>query len=181
MKKILLLLVVIVAATSVSAQVYVGGNVGFWRDDDADYTNFRFEPEIGYNLDNQWALGINLGYLHSKGKYNLIGYEGTVKLNALMAAPYVRYTYLEAGIVRLFLDGGFGFTTWKVKGHDSENGFEIGIKPGIAIKLNDRISLTGKVGFVGYRDDYLYAADDSNGFGLSLAGEDLTVGISVNF
>lgn len=181
MKKILLLLVVMVAVASASAQVYVAGNVGFWHDDDKDITNFRIEPEVGYNLNDQWALGINLGYMHSKGEIAVGIIEGTVKVNAFMVAPYARYTYFEKGIVRLFLDGGFGFSTYKLKGGDNENGFEIGIKPGIAIKLNDRISLTSKLGFIGYRDDYSYSSSYNNGFGIGVFGEDLSLGVSVSF
>lgn len=73
----------------------------------------------------------------------------------LVLAPYVRYSYYENKVVRLFLDGGIGISSVKY-GDNSEGGFELGIKPGLAIKLNNHFSLVAKCGFLGYRDDYAY-------------------------
>ncbi|NDV83339.1 outer membrane beta-barrel protein [Bacteroides sp. 51] len=174
MKKIVLLLLVVCATVSMNAQVYVGGTAGFWRNDkdDADQTAFTIAPEIGYNFNEKWAIGAELGYKYAK--------EPGFKKNAVFVAPYARYSYCETGIVRLFLDGGVGFTSAKIA-DDRTNGFEIGIKPGVAIKLNDKFSLITKVGFLGYRDDYFMDNDVENGFGLNLSGADLRFGFQVNF
>jgi len=176
MKKIVMLLFVVCAAMTVSAQVYMGGTAGFWRNDkdDADETAFAIAPEIGYNFNEKWAIGSELGYVYSKN-VNASGKE-----NTFFIAPYARYTYCETGIVRLFLDGGFGIGSTKIGDGDRETGFEIGIKPGVAIKLNDTFSLITKVGFLGYRDDY-YVGDAGNGFGLGLSGADVRFGFQVNF
>lgn len=80
-------------------------------------------------------------------------------------------------MANVFVDGGFGFATTKVKdGGDAVNGFEIGLKPGIAIKLNQHFSLVAKCGFLGYKDDYM-----GNGFGFSASSEDLTFGFHYEF
>lgn len=50
MKKIVMFLFVVMVALSVKAQVYVGGTVGFWHNDDADATTFTLAPEVGYNF-----------------------------------------------------------------------------------------------------------------------------------
>ena len=84
----------------------------------------------------------------------------------------------ENKVVRLFIDGGLGFSTQKVKGLDSVNGFEIGFKPGIAIKLNDKFSVLAKCGFLGYRDDYM---DTESGYGFGFTSEDLSVGFHYEF
>ena len=86
----------------------------------------------------------------------------TVKTTGFAIAPFARYSFYENKIVRLFVDMGMGFSTVKVKDGDSTNGFEIGLKPGIEIKLNNKFSLVSKLGFAGYRDDY-YKGE--NGFG----------------
>ena len=65
-------------------------------------------------------------------------------------APYARYFFLNSDVVRLFADGGFGFSTSKTKGNDALNSWNIGIKPGIAIKLSDHFCLVAKYGFLGY-------------------------------
>jgi long-subunit fatty acid transport protein len=183
-KKIVLLLFVVCATMSVSAQVYVGGTAGLWRNnkDDLGLTVFSVAPEVGYNLDEKWAIGAELGYGYAKvqsQKFNA---------NVLHFSPYARYTCYEAGIVRLFLDGGLGIASVKVNGvSDRENGFEIGVKPGVAIKLTDKFSLIAKVGFLGYRDDYGTGIGtgeevyDSQGFGFNLSGTDLKFGFQVNF
>jgi len=176
MKKIVMLLFVVCAAMTVSAQVYVGGTAGFWRNDkdDADETSFTIAPEIGYNFNEKWALGAELGYTYAK--------DPDSKTNTVFIAPYARYTYCETGIVRLFLDGGVGFASTKIA-DERVNGYEIGIKPGVAIKLNDTFSLITKVGFLGYRDDYYTPgfSGETSGFGLNLSGTDVRFGFQVNF
>jgi len=171
MKKLLLVAVIACAAISANAQVYLGGTAGVWRNDDngAKTTSFQITPEIGYNFNESWAIGASLGYIYEKDN---------AKKSAFGISPYVRYSYYENEVVRLFLDGGFGYMRTKV-GDNSENGFEVGIRPGIAIKLNDTFSMIGKVGFLGYRKDYLLEAGKS--YGLALSGEDVALGIQVNF
>lgn len=181
MKKIVLLMFVVCAALTANAQVYVGGSVGFWHNDDADATSYKIIPEIGYNLSDKWALGMEIGYYHAED--GIFNGEIMPETNFFSVAPYARFIYYENGIVRLFLDGGFGFGTYKIKDlGDSENGFEIGIKPGIAVKLNDRFSLISKIGFLGYRDEYITAnLQGGNGFGLDFSPANISFGVQVNF
>ena len=146
------------------------GTVGLWHNDDLDATFFKLEPEVGYNLSEKWAVGGVLAFAHGKAD------EG--KYNAFALAPYARYSYYENKVVRLFVDGGFGFSTQKVKGFDSVNGFEIGFKPGIAIKLNSKFSAVAKCGFLGYRDDYMTG---DNGYGFAFTSEDLSFGFHYEF
>ena len=52
MKKFLFTLAAAFVTLTASAQVYVGGEVGFWRNwaDGANETTFKVLPEVGYNL-----------------------------------------------------------------------------------------------------------------------------------
>lgn len=185
MKKKIALLFVVCATMSVSAQVYVGGTAGLWRNnkDDLGLTVFSVAPEVGYNLDEKWAVGAEVGYGYVKAQSEKLNVLHLEKLNVLHFSPYARYTCYETGIVRLFLDGGLGIASVKVNGaSDRENGFEIGVKPGVAIKLTDKFSLIAKVGFLGYRDDYAASEEyASQGFGFNLSGTDLKFGFQVNF
>lgn len=177
MKKILLTLAVAVSSIAASAQVYVGGEVGFWRDYDQNKTTFNLQPEVGYTLDEDWALGIALGYGYT--------YNDGAKTNAFTVAPYARYTFAKLGPVNLFLDGGFGFATYKVKGADDSNtGWEIGIKPGVSVNLTDKLSFVAHCGFLGYRDsddDHPYKYFGNDGLGFDLSGNNLTFGLYYNF
>lgn len=114
--------------------------------------------------------------------YAYKGYDGEheIDTNAFAFAPYARYSFYENKIVRLFLDMGFGFSTYKAKHADAVNGFEIGVKPGLALKLNDHFSFITKVGFAGYRDDY-YRDMEGNGFGVGLDMENISIGIDYEF
>ena len=170
MKKILMLLFVVMATLGAKAQVYLGGEISLWHNDDADVTTFTLSPEVGYNLNNKWAVGGNLRFLHQE--------EDNVSTNGFALAPYVRYSYYENKVVRLFIDGGLGFSTYKVEDFDNINGFVFGFRPGIAIKLNNHFSLLAKCGFLGYRDDYMYGAD---GYGFSFSSEDLSFGFHYEF
>lgn len=171
MKRIVLLLFLVLGAMSMQAQVYVGGTFGFWYNDDiTEKTTFSISPEVGYHLNRKWAIGVSLGLAQEK--------VDEAKSTGFLIAPYARFSFYDQGIVRLFVDGGFGYSTVSHEDSENTNGFEIGFKPGLAIKLNDHFSLIGKYGFLGYRDDYLLG---SNGQGLALSSEDLTLGFHYTF
>ena len=135
MKKLFLLIAVAVVTLTASAQVYVGGEVSFWREwqNAANKTTFSIMPEIGYNLDENWAIGTTLGYDYQ--------YEKGVKYNA----------FAKLGNVNLFVDGGFGFATYKYKHNgvssDSQNAWSVGLKPGLSVNLTEKLSFIAHVGF----------------------------------
>lgn len=178
MKKILFTLATAFVALTASAQVYVGGEVAFWRNwvNGANETTVKLLPEVGYSLDEKWAIGTQIGW-----QYN---YNDGVKCNAFVVAPYARYTFASFDAVSLFLDGGFEFGTYKYSGDvkgDSQNAWGIGIKPGVKVDLTSSLSFVAHVGFFGYRD-----ADDNeifgnNGFGLDVNGNNLQFGLYYNF
>lgn len=171
MKKLFFtLMVALIAIVSADAQVYVGGSFNLTRDKDADLTNFTIAPEIGYNLTKNWAIAAEIGFTHVS--------DDDASANAFNFAPYARFSFFEKGIVRLFLDGGVGISTYKVEDADSHNGFEIGIKPGIALEICKNLTFVTKYGFAGYRDDYKYNNSIS---GISLSSEDLSFGFHYEF
>lgn len=180
MKKIFSVIAATLVAVSVNAQVYVGGSlsVNAWSSQknagDKSETTFKIMPEVGYNLNDEWAIGTVIGYVSDKWT----GVNGLSE-NAFVFNPYARYTFLKAGKVSLFVDGGVDFTTaskadWKE--------FAVGLKPGLAVSLSDNISFVSHVGFIGY--DVLNPDGDDNNisnFGLDLSGENLTFGLYFNF
>lgn len=148
MKKIVLSVIVALIAITANAQVYVGGTFGVGSDKvetegtEVRNTTFKILPEVGYELSEDWSVGTVVGYEYNK--------SGDVKTNTFTIVPYARYFFLSSNVVRLFADGGFGFSTSKTKGNDALNSWNIGIKPGIAIKLSDHFCLVAKYGFLGY-------------------------------
>ena len=165
---------------SVNAQVYVGGSLGInaWSSQknagDRSETTFTILPEVGYNLNDEWAVGTVIGYVSDKWT----GVNG-ISESAFTFNPYARYTYLKAGKVSLFVDGGVDFTT---ASKADWNELAIGLKPGVAVSLSDNISFVSHLGFIGY--DVLNPDGDDNNtskFGLDLNGNNLTFGLYFNF
>lgn len=180
MKKILMTIAAAFVATAMSAQVYVGGSIGInaWNSQknagDKSETTFKILPEIGYNINDAWAIGTVIGYEQDKWT----GVEG-ISENAFTIAPYARYTFANCGKVNFFVDGGFGFKT----ASDADwTEFNVGLKPGLSVALSDHVSFVSHVGFLGY-NVFNPDGDDNNisKFGLDLDGSNLTFGLYFNF
>ena len=194
MKKFLLALLISVISISAKAQVYVGGGLGFssvkdahLHNEDGDTkTTFSLVPEIGYQLDEQIAVGVTLGYSHSK--------YGDVKGDAFAIEPYARYSFATLGAVDLFLEGCVGFVhtknstksliwIWEYEYQEKENTFYIGVRPGFKVNLNQRFALISRVGWLGWKttrpDDDFYTG--SSEFGLNLDATVIQFGVNYTF
>lgn len=190
MKKFLFTMVAAVMTLTASAQVYLGGEVGFWRNWNDNKTTFTITPEVGYNLDENWAIGTTIGYTYVyQGSLPLVNNS---KMNAFIVEPYARWTFAKFDAVSLFVDGAVGFSTYKYsydKGDDSDeqNQWEIGLKPGVKVDLTSKLSFVAHVGFLGYKDtndDYISGGTrpfGDDGFGFDLDGNALQFGLYYNF
>lgn len=199
MKKLFLTLAVAFASLAANAQLYVGGEVGAWRNSDDNHTTFNLKPEIGYQLSDKWDLGIGIGFNHDyKGTSEAP--DGTTllkhKVNSFDVNPYARWSFVKFGPVRMFLDITAGVNTYKVKETvynpvtkksttetgDAQVGWRIGVEPGIAVGLCKNLDFIAHVGFLGYRD-----ADDDKcsygetGFGFDLSSNNLNFGFVYKF
>ena len=75
--------------------------------------------------------------------------------NSVTVAPYIRWSYYQNDAVRLFLDGTAAIGFVKIKDGDTTKAGQIGLRPGIAVKLNDHFSFIAKYGFLGYRKNVI--------------------------
>lgn len=166
------LFVLFAVVTAYAQEMYVGGGINLWRNHDLEVTSFSISPEFGYGLNEKWSVGGQL-------ILDVAGGNGINSATSFAIAPYARYSYYENKIVRLFLDMGVGLSIYKQKHNDSEAGFELGVKPGLAVKLNDHFSFITKVGFAGFRQDY--RVSNNSGFGVYADGEDISIGIEYSF
>lgn len=198
MKKFILTLLVVVVSLTASAQVYVGGNVGFWRNTDANRTSFTIAPEVGYNLSDKWALGIGIGYKYNYGGVgNVIDGEygfdewfefddeegAGSKSHTLNVDPYARWNYVKFGPVSFFLDMGFGISLTKYKGGgDALVGWNLGVKPGLKVSLAKQIDFVAHLGFLGYRDADEGAPNyGEQGLGFDFDSDNVMFGVYYNF
>ena len=176
MKKIVMMAVMAVAAVSANAQVWVGGEVGFntstntvkISDVSVDKTtnNFVLAPEVGYNLNEKWAVAMKLGFIHSDNNAEvteLINNSGvfpfnlkSTATNAFSINPYARYTFVKAGNFSFFVDGGVGYASVHVNGMsdycNNINQFNVGINPGVTYAVSPKVSLVAHVGDLSYQN-----------------------------
>lgn len=153
---------------------WLGGQIGFWHDSDgyddyfgAEATNtFSISPEVGYDFNKHWSVGLALGF-----DYLDVDYYGSASV--ITFSPYARWNYLNKGILSLFLDGGFAFAFNDIEG------FQIGITPGLSLRINDHFTFLTHIGFLGYRQDYFNGGGE--GYGFKLASRDLKFGFYYKF
>jgi hypothetical protein len=176
MKKILMTLVAVAMATTMNAQWYVGGTVGYNytkdKNTDVKSNTFVITPELGYNLNEKWAVGMKIGYAYNK--------VDDAKSNEFVVNPYARYTFVKLDKVNFFVDGGFEYNYVKVE-DDSANGFGISFKPGVAVNLNEKISFVAHVGNFGWSSAKAKNAKSVQSVDLGLNLTSVDFGLYYNF
>ena len=180
MKKIMMTLAAVCVAATMNAQVYLGGSVGVATSsyDGNSTTVWSILPEVGYNLDEKWAVGMTVGYGESRVKVKNAGSE---KVKTFQISPYARYTFVKFDKINLFVDGGVGYKHENYAGTKT-NTFAIGFKPGVAVNLNEKLSFVAHVGFLGYENEKVKGDDKStNTFGFDINGNSLSFGVYYNF
>jgi hypothetical protein len=174
MKKIVLMIAVLMTAISASAQVYVGGGLAFTgtKVEGEKTTHIRILPEIGYELNENWSVGTVIGWDFTN--------QDDYKVNTFQIAPYARYNFLHSERVNLFVDGGFGYATSKVKHCDSINLWQVGFKPGISVRLSENFMFVAKYGFLGYKEAN-EGGFKAKEYGLDLDTDELSFGFHYIF
>lgn len=185
MKKFIMTLVAAVAMTvSANAQVFVGGELGVASSKQGDaesVTTYRVLPEIGYNINEDWAIGTTIGW----GKGKPVNIEGESR-NYFTVDPYVRYTFVHTKYINAFVDGGFGYAHYN-HAHNTANAsvnqWNVGLKPGIEVNLNKKVSFVAHVGFLGWKESKadVDGAKANDAWGLDLDGNNVTFGVYYNF
>ena len=204
MKKIILTALVAVASLSASAQVYVGGALGFnsktnevkstdmnGKETTSNVTRstFTLAPEIGYSFNEKWDAGIALNMqFKNKNQGNKIGGE-----------VYGRYNYLKTGIASLFVELAAG--VYSEKQYQDEDGepfldkdgketsvngtiFGFGFRPGVKIALSDKVSLVAKTGLIGAQfanEKARTLGYDKSEFGIGVDNSAVKLGVYYSF
>ena len=160
-----------------NSKVFVGGAVSLWSNPEEKEFKLDLCPEVGYLFNENWGVGILLGYEHEKEKEN--------KTNSFKLSPFARWYYVHKGPFNLFLDGGVGFDWGKIENAGEKSnrpGFELGIRPGACVDLTEGLCLCLRMGFMGYRNNYHGGEEPhigTTGFGLRFAPEELMIGLEL--
>ncbi len=173
MKKIMMTLAAVAVAATMNAQVWVGGELGFTGShvngiDNTEKT-FTIAPEIGYNLDDNFAVAIKLGYGYASTKdFGALGRYSNV--NSYAINPYVRYTFAKAGNFSAFVDGGVDYSTIHIQGAEKNiNQFGAAVVPGIAYAVSNKVTLVSHLGEGLYiKHSWIKDAVRTNDYGFNL-------------
>ncbi len=172
MKKIFMTLAAAIIAVSANAQIWVGGEVGFTADkttvkqngNSTDYktNNFTLAPEVGYNLNENWAIAMKVVFAHNEDngvvkamlENSGLPVGAKVMTNAFAVNPYARYTFLKAGNFTAFVDGGvnYGFIHVSSLSNVMNNINQLGfaINPGVTYAISPKVSLVAHIGDLSY-------------------------------
>ena len=169
MKKILMTMAAMAVSVCASAQVYIGGTVGFGgikQGGGDSKTFYKFVPEIGYQFNKNWEAGLTVGYQGVEDGNNMF-----------TVAPYARYNFVTTKLVDLFIEGTVGYG--HVGGHGADaDAFEIGLKPGLKVNLSNHISFITKVGFLGWQKNDV---TDVQKWGLDVDATNVQFGVNYKF
>lgn len=153
MKKFFLMAVIALAATTAKAQLWVGGELGFYSTkterekgdlSEKIYENkiFTFKPELVYDLNENWSLGIGVGFYHNDNE----------RTNTWSFDPFARYKFAEAGDVKFFIDGGVRYQSEHFNGSELDNAETYGVffKPGLSYEISDNVCFDAHLGDLSY-------------------------------
>lgn len=151
MKHSFVLLMAILAAANLSAQVYVSGGIGVrvgtsaWGGNLRDYggtvnvtenNQVSISPEIGYAFNDWLSMGTSVSFLWK-----------TPDVNQFTVTPYVRGTLPLGEHLGLFLDVLYSYC--RDKREDYSSNMMTGLAPGIKIPITPRCGLTSRLAFIG--------------------------------
>lgn len=177
MKKLLVLAISLAGFASAKAQEgseqtwLLQGNI-MYTNSGSNTSNFQLNPQIGYQFDKNWTVGLDLG----------VGSEEKVSSNYKVGV-FGRYAWTLSPIFRTYLQAQVGFGRVKPDGGGaSTNRFYIDLGPGIAVNLKNNFCLNFGFGVLGYNSTKLSTSGSprSNKFVFQF-GSAATIGVSKNF
>ena len=178
---------------------------------DQSGSSFKIVPDFGYRIDDKLTVGVQLGYSSGLAAFGsltvtdiksalstMVGAYADIsndemKLNSFTISPYLRYNAIQFGRAELFLEAYIGYNSIKTDsspeindeyGGDelSFNAFELGVRPGVAFHVSEKLDLLCKLGALGFMSAKEKESDISiSRFGVNADTYNLMLGINFNF
>lgn len=194
LKLFLSLTFLLIVCEAANAQLYIGGTFGFTsRKDvnDVSKKDFKFVPEIGYQLNEKVFIGANLGYRHIENTKDSGFTYACDKYISFGVAPYIRYNLYQNEKVRIFADGVASLWHVKYKGLQNAgeqtgknidgNRWTAGIRPGIAYDATQHFSFIAKIGWLGYSSTKMNGYKATGTWNTDLDTDNLAIGFLYHF
>lgn len=193
MKKVILAALVAVASLSANAQVYLGGqlgiNAGKADNTTQSITKFQIAPEIGYNINEKWAIGLGIGFTTQNGLFNdeqvfqmPISDKYGKSASVFTLAPYARWTFAKTGIASFFVDGGIDVNFWN---NSRGNSFFIGLTPGVKLSASEKVDFVAEIAALGFawgsEKAYNAGVAPKSAFGFNVNNTAIKFGVYYNF
>lgn len=180
MKKVFFsLLLAVASVVGVRAQsntLLVYGNVGFdsQKLGSATVNNYNFSPGVGYQWNNNWTGGVNLGIAGTSSD------PSSAKTSSLSVGPFIRYTQSLGGIFAIY--GQFNANYLSGKADVTKySGFQGTLFPAIGVNLKNSFALNFTFGSLSFTSQkYDGVSDATSAFHFAF-GSGAGFGISKNF
>ena len=193
-KLFLSLTFLLIVCEAANAQLYIGGTFGFTSRKDVNEVSkkdFKFVPEIGYQLNEKVFIGANLGYRHMENTKDSGFTYACDKYISFGVAPYIRYNLYQNEKVRIFADGVVSLWHVKYKGLQNAgeqtgknidgNRWTAGIRPGIAYDATQHFSFIAKIGWLGYSSTKMNGYKATGTWNTDLDTDNLAIGFLYHF
>ena len=167
---------------------------------------YKFDNYLSFGLQVGYSSGVcsfgSLSVTDIKsaistltGAYADISNED-MKLKGFTISPYVRYTIVNFGRANLFFEGYIGYnyisadSSPSVSTDDEDyggdefkvNAFELGLRPGVAVQVTDKLELLCKLGAISYMSAKEKESDMKiSRFGVNADTYNLLLGVSFHF
>jgi len=195
MKKVILAALILLSlAKTTNAQqgsILLYGNLGFSSTSSTEGsnttkgTNFSIMPGVGYQFNDKWTTGLNIGIISNSTTPNGGTSSTTSTFNI---GPFLRYTKPLSNIFSVYGQLDLGYTSTSYPTVDgvstpSLSGFAASVWPAIAINVNNGFALNFAFGAISYSSNSQTVSgtkNSSNSFGISF-GSGASFGVSKNF
>ena len=165
--------------------VFATGSVGFGSEKEGDVKDntFSFSPKAGYFVTENIAVGVALGLTTTK---NEVPNVEDFKTNMFEVGAFGRYYFTPAKQFSIFGELGANFESSKAEQGSNElknNGFNLGVAPGISYFVSDCLSLEASFGVLNYstNEDDIDGAESTDSFNFGLNLSDINFGITYKF
>jgi hypothetical protein len=167
-KTIFSLVAALFMAGSMSAQIFVGGSIGFGTNssstsvggtsnDGPSSYNFGLSPYGGFYLNDDLAVGSYIGFNVSGGSNNQSP-ETTWSRSTFNITPFVRYRLLDISNLNIFGQGqlglGFGGSSNSSGGVTVDGpsvfDFSMAVRPGISYDFSESVAIEAFIGGISF-------------------------------
>jgi len=191
MKKIFLALLAVSSIATANAQkgsILLYGNLSFNTSTDVNKTkttNWAAMPGIGYQFNNNWTAGLNLGFGEQGTQAN--GSSDKQTINTYDFGVFARYSHNMGNIFYCYgqIDVTYtgGYTTFgSAPSYNKHTGLMADFVPALGMHLGKGWGMNFSVGGISYTTDKatVSGSNANSNFALSF-GQQMNIGISKNF